>query len=73
MTTAKPATLMMRSALARRDYWVNERRLAEEAKQSERAILCDRFVNEYDELIASMATAACDRPNEPGAASALEA
>ena len=48
-------TLVMRSALARRDYWVEERRVAAEKGDQERSHLCDRFVNEYDELLAQIA------------------
>ena len=46
--------LMMRSALARLQYWSEQLALAKAANNHERQELCLKFVNEYNTLIEDM-------------------
>ena len=59
MSQPNTVTHLMRLALARRDYWSDERLRAHAAGDEARRALCSTFVLEHDELIASMLQA-CD-------------
>jgi hypothetical protein len=52
MDRDKQISLAMRSALARRDYWVEQRTLAEVNKDAPGIEKAQRFIEEYDALIA---------------------
>ena len=46
--------LMLRSVLARLEYWTREAAQAQTALNSEREALCRRSIDEYNVLIQSM-------------------
>jgi hypothetical protein len=49
-----PHDLMLRSVLARLDYWTCEAVQAKSALNSEREALCRRSIDEYNMLIQTM-------------------
>jgi len=49
---------MLRSVLARLEYWTGEAVLAKTANNSERAALCRRSIDEYNVLIQTMIASA---------------
>ena len=49
-----PPSLAMRSAQARRDYWVEQLEAAKRDGSIDAAINAQRFIDEYDQLIVLM-------------------
>jgi hypothetical protein len=53
-TMSAPHDLMLRSVLARLDYWTGEAVHAKRANDNERQALCRRSIDEYNVLIQNM-------------------
>jgi hypothetical protein len=53
-TMSAPHDLMLRSVLARLDYWTGEAVHAKSANDNERQALCRRSIDEYNVLIQTM-------------------